>query len=696
MTTYLVVMDDAHLAEHCLHSLCSLEINRFEHSSLFAKLVLELSNRFPEYGSLQDARDPSVPSTASTELLSFLDQAQVVSLVRDVIDASSEAQTDQDLKYRWGRMRDRLYETNVYVNANTVWMRPYIYPLNAIDHYSQAAQRLYMSATVGEPGDLSRRLGTKPISKMSIPPEYSDVTSGRRFIVVDTSGEKDISSRLAAAIVAALRLSPKSLWLCSSDSEARQLQAIVSGWLPKNGFTDHPTWRLSPLGDEIDQFKAAKSGHLFVAGRFDGMDFKADECRLVVLTTLPRAINAQEEFVSAYLRDSGFMRRRLNQRIIQALGRCNRAADDYGVYVLADRRFATHLGRDQNLQGFPANMVAEIDMALDGAEDNETALVDKISRFLKGDFTGYDRELADYRAGVHRREAVATSPADTTKHEVLGWTSLFHSKNYRVASEQFEKCWDVALAANEHEICALYGWQWAKALYLRSLQQETGMREKALGVLDRSINRGGASSWFNRLRSSLNRERGNAAQRISLGEDYVEAVFRAFDEYLDIHGASGKRFHKAISQLSARLRSSAHDGYSKGLEDLGGLLGFGATRPTYNAATDCRWRGVFGSTREVFTFEAKIEHLASSEITASFVGQAHNQLSRAQNEFGGLGYAVRGAIVTPLTEIASDAVASIGPIKVIDSAAMADLADLVIAILSQYHDRWSDVLPNGK
>src|SRR5271155_5084459 len=109
-----------------------------------------------------------------------------------------------------------------------------------------------------------------------------------------------------------------SVWLCSSESEATKFSNNVSEWLNRNGLTAYPTWILTALGAEIDHFKASPRGHLFVGGRFDGMDFSADECRLVVVTTIPRAINSQEEFICAYLRDSGFMRRRLNQRIVQS------------------------------------------------------------------------------------------------------------------------------------------------------------------------------------------------------------------------------------------------------------------------------------------------------------------------------------------------------------------------------------------
>jgi len=42
----IIVMDDAHLAEHCLHSLYSVEIKRHDHENLFEALITELQARF--------------------------------------------------------------------------------------------------------------------------------------------------------------------------------------------------------------------------------------------------------------------------------------------------------------------------------------------------------------------------------------------------------------------------------------------------------------------------------------------------------------------------------------------------------------------------------------------------------------------------------------------------------------------------
>src|SRR5947209_19003880 len=95
--------------------------------------------------------------------------------------------------------------------------------------------------------------------------------------------EEDIPPKLGRAILTALRIHPKSVWLCSSRADAEKYKGAVSTWLNKHGFVGHPTWLLSSLGDEIDELKASPQGHLFVAGRFYGMGWQAEEAWLVTL-----------------------------------------------------------------------------------------------------------------------------------------------------------------------------------------------------------------------------------------------------------------------------------------------------------------------------------------------------------------------------------------------------------------------------
>jgi hypothetical protein len=687
-----LVMDDAHLAEHCLHSLFSVQISAYSHDALFKTLVSEVRERFPEYTVLSDALAISeVASGTPPELLSFVDQELIVDRVREIIDASPSLKTDTDLAFRWKRLRNSLREANFYFGVDQVWIRPYIYPVIGFPHYQDVKQRLYVSATIGDPGDLSRRLGVRPITKIPVDSQFLQKTSGRRLVVMNRLEEQgtNLPERLQAAVLTALSIHPKSVWLCASQAEASKYKDSVSQWLNANGLVGHPTWLLTSLGDEIDKFKASPSGHLFVGGRFDGMDFKAGECRLVVLTTLPRAINSQEEFISAYLRDAGFMRRRLNQRVVQALGRCNRDEDDFGMYVLADRRFATYFGRDSNRETIPDNMVAEIDMAQDHAEIGELELRDRVRSFLTQDWKQYDSELLEYRNLIPPSKP--NKPiTDTSANEVFGWATLFANQNYDLAADRFEQVWDACEKDNLLETGAFWKWNWAKAVYLQSLMGNLAARNKALDLLDQAIKRGGVSSWFNRLRASLNRARTSTATATAVANDeYSAALTRSFDDHLEQLGTKGTKFESFCARISHCLASDKHAEYCEGLEKIGILLGYQASRPKHKAATDNRWRGTFGNVKEVVTFEAKVEHSDGKEISPAFVGQAHNQMNRAIAEYQQLGYTVCGTIATHLVAIEASAKSSLGSLRIVSKSATLALWDKVRLLFSLYRDDWS-------
>lgn len=680
----LLVVDDAHLAESALDSLFSLEIDRYAHPALYKTLANALAEAFPDYATFQDAV-ADMPSRAGTELISFLDQSAFVDRLRSKIDNSDELQTDTDLHFRWERVRGRLHEVNFYADTRSLWFRPYVYPLRDNDQYRVPQQRIYMSATIGDPADLARRLGTLPIVKLPVSAEQSVQTYGRRLLVLNPDDPATIPGRLEAVILAALRIQPKCLWLCSSKADAERVREDVTGWLKAKGVASEPSWLLSSLGDELDRFKSANAGHLFVAGRFDGMDFNADECRLVVLATQPRAINPQEAFAADYLRDAGFMMQRLNQRILQALGRCNRAEDDYGVYILADRRFAAHFGQEARRRGLPANVLAEIDIAENHTELSNRELVEYVERFLGRDFMAFDAELAEAIRDLP--EMHMPEPDDATD-EVSGWLELHARQNYRVAEEHFRNRQEVYSQHGLRELGAFAQWCEAKAAFLEGRRGDPAAAQRALETLRQAIERGGASSWFNRLQSSLLRNQQVQKKSLTINpDDFRVAMIQAFDELLE--RIDPRKLDRWCARLDADLRSSSHDRFASALAELGKLLGYTATRPRYGAATDCLWRGIFGNWREAVTWEAKIEQGAKASVDAHAIGQANNQRNRAETELGPSGYRVRGTVVTHMQRIEPSAASSAGPIKVIRKEAVLELWVRTKTLLGAYADDWA-------
>ena len=691
----LLIVDDAHLAEGALEGLFSMRIDRYAHPQLFSMLTSELEARLPYYASLEDARTDEAYALAGVELMSYLDQVQVLDRIRELVDGAAELLTDVDLRFRWRGVRDRLAECNIYLSGRSISIRPFCLPVQTLPQWSDPAQRLYLSATIGDPADLQRRLGCGRITKIGS--DADAPTLGRRLIVLNNDVEagegKLMSERCAAVVLETLRSVPKALWLCASRAQVDNWLRVVPPWLSSHGVPDGPVWQLGALGDEMERFRVAPSGHLFVAGRFDGMDFSGDECRLVVLATLPRAVNEQEQFVSDYLRDASFLIGRTNQRITQALGRCNRHADDYAVYVLADRRLASHLGQEANRRGFPTSMQAELDFAEDLDEAGQQELVDQVADFLRGDFERYDRQLEE----LHQ-ELPAPPPTrnDDADDEVKGWLAMAGRQDYLAGEEHFAARQSQLATEGLRELGAFVQYTEAKAAYLEGLRGDAGAAARSRAAMEQAIGRGGASSsWFNRLRSSVSRTTAAADATSPRGAEFRAACARSFDEQLE-RTPPGSKLDRWRRRLSDQLASQSHDTYAAGLGALGALLGYSAVFPKYGAATDCRWRGVFGNLREAFTFECKIEHEPSSEIDAHAVGQAHNQRARAAAELEPSGYTVRGLIVTHLDRLAADAAAGLGEIVVVRRDAVAALHARVDELLVRFAAEWSLQEPQAR
>jgi hypothetical protein len=309
----------------------------------------------------------------------------------------------------------------------------------------------------------------------------------------------------------------------------------------------------------------------------------------------------------------------------------------------------------------------------------------RIDAFLSESFREYDTEHASLLQDVPEYPA-EIAEAELAEDEVLGWTALFDSQNYSIAADRFKRCWDSALDQNLLEVGAFYGWCLAKALYLGVIKAGDGSIEEALVVFENAIRRGGFLSWFNRMRASLNRARHRPQAATQEADEYKNSLIHAFDDLME---QTGRIFDRYCEGLTEDLQSEAHNQYCHGLEKLGRLLGYDASRPRHGSATDNLWRGVFGGSKEVVTLEAKIEHEHSGLITAGHIGQAHNQVERARAEFSPLGYQVAGAIITHLQELAGDAESSAGSLRCISKASIISLWQHVRQILVQYRSQWS-------
>jgi len=72
-------------------------------------------------------------------------------------------------------------------------IRPYPSADAARAWVRQLPQRVYMSATIGQPGDLQRRLGTRQIVTLATPAGPTDHSTGRRTFAINPGPEPSLS-----------------------------------------------------------------------------------------------------------------------------------------------------------------------------------------------------------------------------------------------------------------------------------------------------------------------------------------------------------------------------------------------------------------------------------------------------------------------------------------------------------------------
>jgi hypothetical protein len=346
----IIVVDDAHAAENYVASLWTLSINRTNDSVVHGIL----SEMFKEFldpttftrltgqweGEFDSAWVEKIPTPA---LLALHDN------ICEVLDANV---INTDLRYPWSMLRNHLKACHVYLTSTEIMIRPLIAPTWEHDAFQNAKQRIYMSATLGEGGDLERLLGRKNIHRLPVPEGWDSQGVGRRFFMFPTlSLDHTETIELRRSLMAK---APRSLVLVPSDAMNEEIANDIDTHLSHTVFS----------ADDIERSKKAfveSSGSVaVVANRYDGIDFPGEECRLLFIEGLPKAVNAQERFLMTRMGANALFNERLQTRVLQAIGRCTRSLEDYSAVMVTGDELSSYLSDPRRREHFHPELQSEL------------------------------------------------------------------------------------------------------------------------------------------------------------------------------------------------------------------------------------------------------------------------------------------------------------------------------------------------
>lgn len=657
----LLIFDDAHGGEQFVSSMWTVSIKRQSDPQLFNDVLNALS-----------------AAMTSTQIAAVFDNTAPVGVV-DQADVHHHPECIERLEsilgaiehnswYAWSQIKRHLDSCFFFVSAHEIAIRPFIPPTHTHDSFRNAKQRLYMSATLGGGSDLLRAYG---IHKIEILRSQS-AQWGRRYIFIPSLYCTDDDS---CALLGQLweSINPRRAVLLSPSDRilTDSFEKIAAAITKKPARCTS-----SSISDSLAPFTTSNDVILTLAGRYDGLDLPDDQCRLLVLSGSPVAINLLERHLSERWKLTAQFRRRERTRLIQGMGRCTRNATDFSLIFLMGQALADSATSSTFLEEFPPELAAELTWGLEQSQLTQSAPKDFIDMAL-GLLTDQQyRKEAD--EAISAIVVTGKSPSPSVYEDSASDEVRFSQFMWEGA---YEKALEVARSAADRvggpQLAGYRGWWWYLASVAAHYLSEKHVETEALG---RAAGTGVNASWLMRLL----RERKAAMPAKMEIEPQAEELWNAVDEW----GWAGPAFGKKMQEMQSLLSSSAHTDVHRGIEILGRCFGARAIRPTDDGAPDVAWL----SGNRAIAFEAKTEKEEKGTLYKKELQEAKGHpdwLQYFQTAESNSELTVDVVIISPTKKLHKTAIPFAGGLFVISPKAVLDLASGAAKAVSELRTKFA-------
>lgn len=617
-----LVLDDAHAAEDYVASHWTVTIDRSTmadgYRALAALLAPVVDDRTA--GLMADEMD-YVSDRAAVELVPLPRWWPLASAVREIVE---DAVTDTDEWYAWeDHVREGLAACCMLVAWGQVVLRPLIPATSRHPQFANAAQRVYMSATLGAGGELERIFGVRSIDRLPVPEEWEQHSTGRRLFLLPAASLRP--KEMEQVVIGAVKSAGRALVLAPT----REAVASRRDSLEKGGI---PTLTATDIEESLDPFTSREQAALVLANRYDGLDLPGEDCRLLVLDGLPVAVNQLERFLYQRLAATGLLGERMRTRLTQGVGRATRGEGDWCAVLVSSREAFDFCARGEVRELLHPELQGELRFGLDQSRGRKPQdFLDLLAVLLEqGDeWHDADEEIRRLRDEAQRRtDAAAAALQDAVSHEV--------DFNYAMWGGDYPKALERAIAvadALSGEPAAAYrAWWLYQAGAAAWLAHETfgmsGLLAQARELFRRAAATGRAVHWFAELAYGELGEEANLAlapHDLQVAER-VQAFLRSVGFY---GGGLGRRSAK----LRHRLQDSQSTPWEEGVTQLGKMLGFDATRPGGHNDPDSVW---IASAEMAIVWEVKSNEDPTGAVGARTAQQAagHETWVRSRRSLG--------------------------------------------------------------
>lgn len=644
----LIVLDDAHAAQNYIADLWTVRVekNRTSHNPLFKAFVNLLrpllpAQRYEKMIGEADTWDPPWVDKLPTP--------EILPLAADLIGILDDYADHLDIRYSWQKIREHVHACHVFVSSTEILIRPLIPPTSTHEAFSGARQRIYMSATLGEGGELERLTGRKNITRIPVPEVWKRTGVGRRlFFFPAVSLDESEVAKLNAAL---MQEAGRSLLLVPNNRAASEAAEYINNSI---GF---PTLTAAEIEESKATFVKRKKAVAVIANRYDGIDFPGDDCRLLIIEGLPRATNLQEKFLIERLGASALLDDRILTRIAQATGRCTRSDTDYALVVICGDELSNYLTRSEKRKYLHPELQAEIEFGLENSQGiSLDELIDNARLFW-----GRSREWFDVEADIvalrDGKEASDLPGADELRASVkyeLEYQYFLWKGDFEAALEAARE----VLALLKHPNLQSYRTLWYYLAGCAAWQGAEGEESELSVVAQDFFGQAQKSSvmvpWFRKLAKQAGRQPAETAGdlRRSRSSRQVERLESVFETLGTLHN---QKYNEHEREVIEALSSRDGTKFERGHEKLGTLLGYDSGNSAGSGAPDPWW---IADKSLCFVFE---DYAGAEDNAVNSIAKARQLMTHpkwiAENVNLNEDAEIISALITPIVETEESALA---------------------------------------
>lgn len=357
------IYDDVHSASSYISNNWSVRITKDD--SLFYSLIDVLKSSIGEnaYQHLMNNSDNLAdPMWVDMVPTTFVNKKSKE--ITDLLNSLSECSKGHNT-FAWKNICNNLSACNIFMSEKEILIRPQISPCKTVNSFLNASTRVYMSATLGRSGELEKTFGVEDISEIILSGDDKPKIGRHLFLFPDLLFKKENKkSELFKQLQIPFN---RSVALVNSTPEEKKLTESIHESLPKiNVFTGRD------LENKMSTFEQSSSSVAILANRYDGVSFPDDCSHLELIKDLKIYENLQDRFFSSRLKASPVIEEQQIIRIIQAIGRCTRSANDYSTIIIEGNDIQSILLSEKKQRLFEPELRAELCTGIETSSSQDT------------------------------------------------------------------------------------------------------------------------------------------------------------------------------------------------------------------------------------------------------------------------------------------------------------------------------------